>query len=130
MVRLGEVNWLKRERLGAVVAHVSKGDWQGDPPEGNGLFTWDHSVEQVWLLWSWSWVSPNPSKVSVHEVEAAPPIHKGLSESGCPDQRINNEGKPPRLRDAIRVVMCTRELDKLSLRDLVKRQRTTRLSTR
>jgi hypothetical protein len=48
---------------------------------------------------------PQPLKgVEVHEVKAAAPIHESLSEPGCHDQRIDNEGKPPRLRDAIRVV--------------------------
>jgi hypothetical protein len=32
MVRPGEVNYLKHEHLGAVVARVSEGDLQGDPP--------------------------------------------------------------------------------------------------
>jgi hypothetical protein len=34
VVRIGEVNHLKCERLSAVVARISIGDWQNDPPEG------------------------------------------------------------------------------------------------
>jgi hypothetical protein len=40
----------------------------------------------------------------VQEVEAAASIHEGLSEPGHPDQRVNNEGKPRQLGDAIQVV--------------------------
>jgi hypothetical protein len=45
MVRSRKVNHLKRERLGVVVARVSEGDRQSDPPEGDGLLPWDHNVE-------------------------------------------------------------------------------------
>jgi hypothetical protein len=48
VVRLGEVDYLKRSCLSAVVAHVSKGDWQGDPPKRDELFAWDHYIEWVW----------------------------------------------------------------------------------
>jgi hypothetical protein len=48
VVRLGEVDHLKSECLSVVVAGISKGDGQRDPPEGDGLFTWDHSIEWVW----------------------------------------------------------------------------------
>jgi hypothetical protein len=48
---------------------------------------------------------PHPLKgLEVHEVEATASIHAGLSEPGHPDQWVDNEGKPPRLGDAIRVV--------------------------
>jgi hypothetical protein len=42
--------------------------------------------------------------VEVHEVEAAGPVHEGLSEPCCPDQWVDNERKPPWLRDTIWVV--------------------------
>jgi hypothetical protein len=48
---------------------------------------------------------PHPLEgVKGHEVEAIAPIHEGLGEPSHPDQRVNYEGKPPQLRDAIRVV--------------------------
>jgi hypothetical protein len=37
-------------------------------------------------------------------VEAAAPVHEGLGKPGCPDQWVNDEGKPPWLGDNIRVV--------------------------
>jgi hypothetical protein len=104
MVRPGEVDYHKCERLSAVVAHNSKGDRQGDPPKRDGLFAWDHSVERVWATLELLTSKPLPLRgVKVHEVEAAAPVHEGLSELGHPDLWVDNEGKPPRLRDAIRV---------------------------
>jgi hypothetical protein len=38
VVRPGEFDYLKREHFCAVVARVSEGDRQGDPPERDGLF--------------------------------------------------------------------------------------------
>jgi hypothetical protein len=38
VVRSEEVDYLKHEHLDAVVAHVSEGDRQSDPPVRNGLF--------------------------------------------------------------------------------------------
>jgi hypothetical protein len=37
MLRLGEVDYFEREHLGAVVAYILEGDWQGDPSEGDRL---------------------------------------------------------------------------------------------
>jgi hypothetical protein len=100
-----EVNYLKHERLSVVVAHVSESDWQGDPLEWDRLFARDHSVEWVWAALELVTGKPQPLKgVEVHEVESATPIHEGLSEPDRPDQRIHNEGKLPRHRDAIQVV--------------------------
>jgi hypothetical protein len=48
VVRPGEVDHLKLKRLSAVVACVSKGDWQSDSPEGDILFARDHSVKWMW----------------------------------------------------------------------------------
>jgi hypothetical protein len=48
MVRPREIDNLKRLCLGAVVACVSEGDRQGDPPEWNKLLARDHSVESMW----------------------------------------------------------------------------------
>jgi hypothetical protein len=45
VVRPKEVNHLKREHLGAVVAHVFERNQQSDPPKGDGLLAWNHSVE-------------------------------------------------------------------------------------
>jgi hypothetical protein len=42
--------------------------------------------------------------IEVHEVEAAAPVHEGIGEPCCTDQRVNDEGKPPWLGDAIRVI--------------------------
>jgi hypothetical protein len=105
VVRLGEVDYLKCERLGAVVSRVSEGDQQGDPPERDGLFAWDHSIERVWAALELVTGKPQPLKgVEVHEVAAIAPIHEGLSEPGSLDQQVDNERKPPRLRDDIWVV--------------------------
>jgi hypothetical protein len=49
--------------------------------------------------------------VEVHVVETAVSIHEGLTEPGHPDQRVDNEGKPARLGDAIRVV-CSVKSDR------------------
>jgi hypothetical protein len=55
------------------------------------LFAQDHSVEWVWATLELVTGKPQPLKgVEVHEVEAT-----------ALDQRIDNEGKPPRFRDAI-----------------------------
>jgi hypothetical protein len=48
---------------------------------------------------------PQPlNDVKVHEVEATTPIHEGFGKPGRPDQWVEYEGKPPRLRDAVWVV--------------------------
>jgi hypothetical protein len=91
VVRSEEVDYLKHEHLDAVVARVSEGDRQSDPPVRNRLFAQDHSVEWVWAALGLVMVKPQSLKgVEVHEVEAT-----------ALDQRIDNEGKPPRFRDAI-----------------------------
>jgi hypothetical protein len=105
VVRPREVDYLKCECLGAVVARFSEGDRQGDLPKGDMLLTRDHFVEWVWPALELVPSEPQCLKsVEVHEVEAAAPIHESLSEPGCPNQRVDNEGKPPSLRDAVRVV--------------------------
>jgi hypothetical protein len=48
VVRPREVDHLKCERLGAVVARVSEGDRQNVPLEGDRLLAWDHSIEWMW----------------------------------------------------------------------------------
>jgi hypothetical protein len=49
-----------------------------------------------------SWGKPQSFEdVKVHEIEATAPVHEGLGELGCPDQRVNDEGKSPWLEDAI-----------------------------
>jgi hypothetical protein len=40
----------------------------------------------------------------VHEVEAIAPIYEGLGEPSRLDQRVNSEGKPPRLGDTVQVI--------------------------
>jgi hypothetical protein len=88
-----------------VVAHVSEGDQQGDLPKRDRLFPQDHSIERVWAALELVTGKPQPLKgVEVYEVEAATPIHEGLSEPRHPDQWVNIDGKPSRLRDAIWVV--------------------------
>jgi hypothetical protein len=105
VVRFGEVDYLKHEHLGEVATHVPDGDRQGDLPKGNGLLARDHSIEWVWAALELVPGESQPLKgVEVHEIEAAAPIHEGLSEPSCPDQRVDDEGKPPWLRDAIRVI--------------------------
>jgi hypothetical protein len=42
--------------------------------------------------------------IKVHEFGAAAAVHEGLGELDCPDQWVNDEGKPPWLGDALRVV--------------------------
>jgi hypothetical protein len=72
---------------------------------GDGLFSRDHSVERVRAAFELVASKPQPLKgIEVHEVEATAPIHEGLGESGCADQWVDYEGKPPQLRDAIRMV--------------------------
>jgi hypothetical protein len=101
MVRPGEVNYLECDHLGAVVSHVS----EGDPPKRDGLFAQDLSIEKVRATLELVTGKTQPLKgVKIHEVEAAAPIHAGLILLGRPDQWVNNEGKPPWLRDAIGVV--------------------------
>jgi hypothetical protein len=105
LVRPGEVDYFKHERLGAVVARVFEGDRQGDPSEGDRLLAQNHSIK--WVRATLELVLGEPQSlegVEVHEVKAATPIHEGLSEPSCSDQWVNNEGKPPWLRDAIQVV--------------------------
>jgi hypothetical protein len=93
MVRLKEVDYFKHEHLGAVVACVPEGDRQGDPFKVDGLFARDHSVKRVWAALELVLDEPQSLKgVKVYEVEATAPIHEGLSEPGCPNQRVNNEG--------------------------------------
>jgi hypothetical protein len=48
MVGPREIDHFKSEHFSVVVASVSKGDRQGDPPVGDRLLAWDHSIEQVW----------------------------------------------------------------------------------
>jgi hypothetical protein len=48
VVRSREIDHLQHERLGVVVACISEGYWQSDPPEGDGLLAQDYSVEWVW----------------------------------------------------------------------------------
>jgi hypothetical protein len=105
MVRLGKVDYLKQEYLSAVVASISKADWHGDLSERDRLLGWNHSIKWVWAALELILGEPQPLKgVEVHEVEATAPIHEGLSELGCPDQRVDNAGEPSWLRDAIWVV--------------------------
>jgi hypothetical protein len=96
VVRAGEVDYLECECLGVVVAHVSEGERQGDLPKRDGLFAQDHSIEWVWAAFELVIGKPSPLKgVEVHELEVVASVHEGLSEPGRPDQRVNNEGKPP-----------------------------------
>jgi hypothetical protein len=96
VVRPREVEYLKCERLGAVVAHVFEGDQQGDLPKRDKLLARDRSVEQVWAALELVMGKPQPLKdIEVHEVEVAASIHEGLSELGHPNQQVDNEGKPP-----------------------------------
>jgi hypothetical protein len=84
MVRPGEVDYLRHEHLGVVVAHIPKGDRQGDPSEGDILLARNHSVKWVCASLELVLGEHQPLKgVEVHEVEAVAPIHEGLSESGC-----------------------------------------------
>jgi hypothetical protein len=105
VLRLGEVDHLKCERLDAVVACVFERDRQSDPPEGDGLLAQDHSVEWMWATLELVRSKPQPLEgVMVPEVQATAPIHEGFGEPGHPDQRDDYEGKPPRLRDTVWVV--------------------------
>jgi hypothetical protein len=79
VVRPKEVNHLKREHLGAVVAHVFERNRQSDPPKGDGLLAWDHSVEWMWATLELVTSKPQPFKgVKVHEVEATAPSMRAL----------------------------------------------------
>jgi hypothetical protein len=105
MVRPKEVNYLERDHVSAVVACIPEGDQQGDPSEGDILLAQDHSVKLVWAALKLILGEPQSLKgVEVHEVEVVAPVHEGLSELGCPNQWVDNEEKPPWLRDAARVV--------------------------
>jgi hypothetical protein len=78
-----EIDHLKCQCLGAVVAHVSEGDWQSDPPEWDGLLAQDNSVEWVWAALELIPSEPQPfDGVEVYEVEDTAPVHEGLGESG------------------------------------------------
>jgi hypothetical protein len=48
VVRPREVDHLKGECFGAVVARVFEGDRQSNLPEGDELLARDNSVERVW----------------------------------------------------------------------------------
>jgi hypothetical protein len=105
MVRPREVDHLKRERLGAVVDRVSRGDPQSDAPTEGILHAQENSVEWMWATLELVSTKPQALKgVKVHEVEVTAPIHEGLGESCRPDQQIDYEGKRPQLRDAVWVV--------------------------
>jgi hypothetical protein len=96
MVRVREVNYFLREHFGVVVACIPESDQQGDSSKGDGLLTRDHSVKWVWDALELVLSEPQPLKgIEVHEVEDAAPVHEGLGETGCPNQRLNDEGKPP-----------------------------------
>jgi hypothetical protein len=105
VVRPREVDYLEGERLAMVIACVFEGDRQGNLLEGDTLFARDHFVE-----WIWADLELIPGKplflkgVEVQEVEATAPIHEGFIEPGHCDWRVDNEGKPPRLRDIVRVI--------------------------
>jgi hypothetical protein len=78
MIRPREVDHLKHERFGAVVACVSESDRQGDPPQGDGLLARDHYVEWVWAALELILGKPQSIKSDeVHEVEATAPIYEG-----------------------------------------------------
>jgi hypothetical protein len=48
---------------------------------------------------------PQPLKgIKVPEVEATSPVHEGFGESCHPDQRVDYEGKPPHLGDAVQMI--------------------------
>jgi hypothetical protein len=103
--RMRVVYAYERDHVSAVVACIPEGDQQGDPSEGDRLLAQDHSVKLVWAVLKLILGEPQSLKgVEVHEVEVVAPVHEGLSELGCPNQRVDNEGKPPWLRDAARVV--------------------------
>jgi hypothetical protein len=62
-----------------VVAHISRGDWQCDLPEGDGLLAQDHFVEWMWAIFELIPGEPQPFEgVEVHGVEATTPIHESL----------------------------------------------------
>jgi hypothetical protein len=50
VVRSGEVEYLKGEPLGALIACISEGDRQSKPPEGDRLLARDHSIEWMWVV--------------------------------------------------------------------------------
>jgi hypothetical protein len=105
VVRPEEVDYFKCECFSAVVARVFEGDRQGDSFVGDRLLAQNHSVK--WVHATLELVLGEPQSlegVEVHEVDAAVPIHEGLSEPGCSGRWVNNKGKPPWLRDDIRVV--------------------------
>jgi hypothetical protein len=116
VVQSREVNHLEGECLGAVVSCVSKSDRKSDLPEWDELLAQDYFIERVRPC-----VEQIPTQplvgVEVHEVEATASIHEGLSEPGHPDQRINYEGEPSRLRGSIQVItVLTSQHVSLSLR--------------
>jgi hypothetical protein len=42
-----EVDHLEGKCFSAVVACITKGDWQTNLPEGDGLLAWDRSIQKV-----------------------------------------------------------------------------------
>jgi hypothetical protein len=88
-----------------VIVHVSNGDQQSDPPEGDGMLARDHSKEWMWAALELVTSRPQPLEgIKVQEVEATAPVDEGFGESGCPDQWVDYEGKPPQLGGTIQVV--------------------------
>jgi hypothetical protein len=105
MVRAEEIDNFKCEHLCAVVACVPEGNRQGDPSKRCRVLAQDYSIEWVWVaLELVRGKAQSFKRVKVHESEATALIHEGLGEPGCPDQRVDDEGKSSWLRDAIRVV--------------------------
>jgi hypothetical protein len=47
VIRPRVVNLFEHEHFSVIIARVSEGDRQGDPPEGDALLAQDHSVEWV-----------------------------------------------------------------------------------
>jgi hypothetical protein len=65
----------------------------------------DHSIERVQATLELVWSEPQFfERVEVHEIEVTTTIHEGLGEPGCPNQRVDDEGKSPWLEDAIQAV--------------------------
>jgi hypothetical protein len=86
VVRVGEVDYFKREHFGSIVARVSDSDRQGNLPKGDGLLTLDHSTERVWAALELVLGESQSLKgVQVHEVEAVATILECFGESGHPD---------------------------------------------
>jgi hypothetical protein len=98
MVRPRKVDHLKRECLSAVVARASEGDRQSDPPMGDRLLPWDHSVKWMWAALELLTGKPHLAKVSRYmRLMPLPPSMRALVSQVIPTSGSTMRGNLPGL---------------------------------